>query len=154
MDAQAATKTVKNIDFSTYRTEKIKKKATTVKKGTTTLKLSSRGYVKFKATATKTYSFKFSGMTGPMAINNGFAYILLPEYKKYSKKYDFEKLQFSTAGGKTDTAWYSAKKYADTKKTTGAFLATRTCKVKLKKGQYVYLYLCFASNGKINLTIK
>ena len=155
IEAQAATKSVKKISYSSTLTSKIKNNATVVKRGTTKLKLGHQGYLRFKAPATKTYSFKFSGQTSSSGnTNNGYAYIMNPVYSSYSKKYTLERLQFSTTGGKATTAWYHTKAYADTEKTTSAFLASRTCKLKLKKGQTVYLYMYFANNGTINLTIK
>ena len=155
IEAQAATKSVKNIKFSPTLTTKIQKYATVVKKGSTKLQVKNQGYVRFKVPSTKTYSFKFSGMTSTKnKFNNGYAYIMLPTYRSYSNDYDLSHLTFSTTGGKTATAWYHTKYLADTAKTTGSFLASRTCKVKLKKGQTIYLYLSFATKGTINLTIK
>ena len=154
--AQAATKTIKNIDFSTELTRKIAKYATVVKRGTTTLKLKQygNGYVRFKAPATKKYTFTFYGQTGPKSgHNNGYAYITTPVKSRLGDT-DLQKLTFSTEGGKASTAWFHTKLYADTKKTTGAFLAKRNCKVKLKKGQTVYLSIHFADAGTVKLKIK
>ncbi len=154
--AQAATKSVKNIPYDTVLTNRISKYATVVKKGTTTLKLKANGngYLRFKVPASKTYTFTFYDQTGDkLGFNNGYAYFLTP-VKNRSDKIDLDKLQFSTYGGKTTTAWYHSKKYADTKKTTSAFLAKRICKMKLKKGQTIYIFLHVAEKGSLKLKIK
>lgn len=151
----AEAKTVK-VKKQKYTTEfaTIKKKAKAVKKGTTTLKVSPYGYIKFKAPSTKKYTFTFSGQkSNKDPFNNGYAYILLPKEQSNGSIY-MEQQKFSTTGGKATTAWFHSAKYASTDKTTGAFLAKRSCKLKLKKGTTYYLYLYFATNGSVKLKIK
>ena len=153
--AQAATKTVKNVKYNSYLTGTIKNKAVRVKRGTTKLKVTKQGFVKFTVPATKTYTFTFSGMTSVVnQHNNGFAYILEPTTYSYTSRVYLEHLKFKTTGGKTTTAWYHTKYLADTTKTTGSFLAKRSCKVKLQKGTTIYVYLSFATKGTVNLKIK
>ena len=153
--AKAATKTVKNLKYTSELTSAVKKKAAAVKKGNTKLKVTKEGFLKFKVPATKTYSFTFSGQTSAKSFsNNGYAYIMQPTTNAYSSVVRLEHLEFKTTGGKTTTAWYHTKNYASTEKTTGAFLAKRTCKVKLQKGQTIYLFIYFANKGTINLKIK
>ena len=154
LQARAATKTVKKIDSSYDLTSKIKKKATVVKKGTTTLKVNTTGYLKFKVPATKTYTFtlnKHTSSTG--SYNCGFFHILRPTKDTYTNEYHLKNLTFSTQGGKTTSTFFQSDSYTG-KITTGSFLPKRTCKIKLKKGQTIYLYLSFANKGSIRLNIK
>lgn len=156
VQAQAATKTVKNIKYSTELTSKIKKYATVVKKGTTTLKVTNSGFLKFKVPATKTYTFTFSKQTEPDGqYNNGYAYIKRIRTNSYNGKQYLDSLKFKTQGGKTSSAYFNSKASGTTSSvTTGSFIPKRSCKVKLKKGETVYLYLYFAHKGSIRLNIK
>ena len=156
VEAQAAAKSVKNIKYSSYLTAKIKKYAATVKKGSTKLKVKEEGFVKFNVPATKTYTFTFSKQTrsgGTDSYNNGYAYIMLPQKDRYSSKVFLNSQKFSTQGGKTTSAYFCNSETGK-EKTTGSFLAKRTCRLKLKKGQTVYLFMHFLYAGSINLTIK
>ncbi|MDO4401108.1 MAG: hypothetical protein Q4D27_09210 [Coriobacteriia bacterium] len=151
-NAYAASKTVKTQGFTTTA-KVVNKKATTVKAGTTKLTYKSgQGYIKFKATKTKVYSFTFSNVKGK-GTNNVYASFY--RISKYSKKY-IEGLTVKTKGGKDETLWLSANGY----KFTGDYytaldkpIATRTGKVKLTKGQMVYIYLN-GGGGKTTATLK
>ena len=144
LNTQAATKSVKSLDYKESLTSEIKKGATIIKQGSTKLSVNTTGYLKFIAPSSKSYSFTFSGMTGGDGENVGSALFL----DKY-----METLTFTTTGGKTDTAFFAASKSADDNDSTEADLASRTCKMKLNKGQVVYIFLSFDEKGSINLGI-
>ncbi len=156
VQAQAATKKVKKIQYTSELTSKIKKNATVVKKGTTTLKVTKEGFLKFRVPATKTYTFTFSKQTEPNGnYNNGYAYIKRVRTNSYSGKQYLDSLKFKTQGGKTTSAYFNANASSTPSTiTTGTFIPKRSCKVKLKKGETVYLYLYFAHKGSIRLNIK
>ena len=152
LETQAATKAVKSCKFTTA-TKTLKKKALTVKKGTTKFKLKGEsGVLKFKATKTKKYSFKFSGMTHKTQDDYGFcAYVTFLTPDKNSPKYSFDlDKKLATKGGKTETLWLASKSYKHTISGTKAVdkpIKTRTGTVKLKKGQVVYMYFSGGYKG-------
>ncbi len=151
--AQAATKKLKKQNYSASYSS-IKKKAKTVKKGTTTLKVSPSGYVKFKVPKTKKYTFTFSSVkSNKNPFNNGYAYIEIPK-TQYNGTVYMEHQKFKTTGGETTTAWFHSAKYASTQKTVSASIAKRSCKLKLTKGTTVYLYVSLAEKGSLKLKIK
>ena len=154
--ASAKTKKIspKNQSFTTA-TKTASKKATTIKKGTYEITPPSKGrfYVKFKAPSTKKYSFTISNIvpkaTGSYAYTNGYFYIS----KVYAKnnKYIFS-TKAKTEGGTTTTFWYSSKDNGYGKKLTRP-LPKRTAKVKINKGETVYLY--FNTDAKaVTFTVK
>ena len=152
---EAAVKKVKTQAFSTQYTKALARKASTVKTGTNTLQIAKSGYVKFVVPKTKKYTFTYTGMSIVNGFtSNGFSYICLPE-KGYNKTY-LESQKFTTTGGKTSTAWYGVKKYASKERTATATLATRTAKLRLKKGTTVYIYFSVggSATAKLNLKIK
>ena len=114
------------------------------------------GFLKFKVPATKTYTFTFSKQTEPDGqYNNGYAYIKRIRTNSYNGKQYLDSLKFKTQGGKTSSAYFNSKASGTTSSvTTGSFIPKRSCKVKLKKGETVYLYLYFAHKGSIRLNIK
>lgn len=150
--AFAATKTVKGCDFQTS-TKVAKKKATTVKKGTTKLNVKKgQGYVKFKATKTKKYSFTFSKVTSKGFSSNAFVEVQSAS-KNYPSSITF--LDVKTKGGKTNTLWLTANGYSPSGTGTYKTLPSRTAKVKLKKGQWVYFYIYNGANGnKTSMQLK
>lgn len=147
----AATKSLKKQGFTTS-TSTADKKAITVKKGTTTVKLSKKGtgYLKFKATATKTYSFKLSGLkSGNGRYSCGYFYVM----RKYGTAGQYigqEKLK--TYGGK-NSALYVATKNGTTGKKLYRYRTSRTGKIKLNKGETVYLYFSFYTKDQLKLKI-
>lgn len=99
------------------------------------------GYVRFKAPKTKTYSFTFSNVKDK---NRGVcAFVMVQKFlpkTKYSPAY-LRLAQVKTAGGKSNTLWLSVNGYKATGyKGTSKRLASRTGKIKLKKGEVIYLY--------------
>ena len=156
--AEAAGK-VKHHPFSPTLTASVKKKAFRVKTGKTTCKLTTKGYstsgyVSFKVPKSKKYKITFSRLTYPKNGygNNGFAYICRPVDSYGSIHLD--QLTFSTTGGKTQTAYFGSASFADGKSTANSYLASRTCSLKLKKGETIYMYLYFSNPGSVQLNIR
>ena len=120
-------------------TSSIKKKAVTVKKGTTNLTITKgEGWIKFKAPSTKTYSFTFSNLKTK---NDGvIAYVDFKKQDKYDKNW-LTYVKVATKGGKTDALWLKSKDFSEsTTKLIYRPLNSRTGKVKLKKGEILYMY--------------
>ena len=136
--AQAATKkkTVKKQSF-TSETKKINSKAATVKKGTTKLTFKGGdGYVKFIAPRKKTYSFTFSKLKSK---TTRFTSIAIQLKDKASPSYAWL-VKAKTYGGKTDFLHMGTN--GDSSKSgdkVGWYLPKRTAKIKLKKGDVLYL---------------
>ena len=141
LSAQAATKSVKNCDFTTT-TKTINKKALKVKKGTTKLSLNSgQGYIRFIAPKTKTYSFTFSNLKSKKSSYGLTAFVEFQTPDKSMPQYSFMMRDVATQGGKTSTLWLASKEWNGTsKKLVDKPLKKRTGKVKLTKGTNLYLY--------------
>ncbi len=132
-------------------------KAKTVKKGKTTIKQKAgkRGYVKFTATATKTYKFKINNLRCTGSFQNVYANSHL------SSGGEYQYLSFKQNKKKTSTLWLTTTRNwnasSNKKKTYTTNLPSRTASVKLYKGQVVTVYVYAASSGKTvyyDLTIK
>ena len=134
--AFAAVKTTAKKCVHTESLKKVKKNAAAVKKGTTDLTVRmGEGYLKFTAPSTKTYQFTFSDMTGKYTMEGYVQF-----YKKASNN-SVQTFNVSTAGGKTDTLWLAINGIEHQGgKLKNRPLQTRTGKVKLKKGQVIYMY--------------
>ena len=153
-DAQAATKALKKIKYSPVLTNRIAQKATVVKKGTTTLSIKEKGYVKFVVPKTKKYTFTFSGMrSSRSSYNCGYAYIDLPVANEYSSEINLDHQYFNTKGGSASTAWFASRSSSGGDKKL-AYLSVRSCSLVLQKGQTLYIYISSANKGSINLKIK
>ena len=150
LSAATTTKTVKKQSFTT-ELKVAKKKALVVKKGTTKLKVKGKGYVVFKAPKTKTYYLKLSNLKGAKPVYSAYASIMTPT--PYSS---ITHTQVVTKGGKTDTLWLAdkANAYTGKKVTTASGLASRTAKIKLKKGSLVFVYINSGDPIKATLNIK
>ena len=153
----ATTKTVSKTDFTTS-TKTLNKRATTVKKGTTTLKFKKgQGYLKFKAPTSKTYTFTFSNF------KNGDAYGVCAFFETQTPDSDSPTYSFlkkvKTNGGKTDTLWIGTKNYkgmyvGSEKNALKRRRSTRYAKVSLKKGQMIYFYFSSATTKSVKATVK
>lgn len=135
--AAATTKTVKHADFTT-KLSVAKKKATVVKKGTTKLKVKPNGgYVMFKAPKTKTYKLTLSNLTSKNPIYSAFAEVLKPQDKSILMT------DVKTQGGRSNVLWLADKANVakDKKDPISSRLASRYAKIKLKKGERVFLYI-------------
>lgn len=149
-----SSKTVGKTGFTTT-VKTIEKKAKTVKKGTTKLTYSKgQGYIQFKAPKTATYSFTFSKVKATKKTANN-AFVEFQKKDSSSPKYAFL-TDVKTKGGKTDTLWLSV----NGAKFSGGYytaldkpIASRTGKIKLKKGEKLYLYF-YNSTGKTTTTLK
>lgn len=152
-DAYAASsKTVKKAGF-TSETKVIEKKATKVTKGTTKLTFKKgEGFIKFKATKTKKYSFTFSNLKGKKTNN---AYITFKTPDKYSPEYSWS-TPLKTKGGKSETLWLSVNgtKFTGNYKQIDKPIVKRTGTIKLKKGQMAYFYFYSGNNAKTTATLK
>ena len=109
-----------------------------VKKGKTTLSVKD-GIISFKAPKTGTYSFTFSGITS--IADSSAAVFADATFYSYGM-HQMKNSKISTKGGKTAVLRLSSK---TGKQTSGAMikrsLPSRTGKVKLKKGDVIYIYL-------------
>ena len=149
---QTQAKTVKTLKYGT-KVSIVKKKAAKLKKGTNTITI-SEGYCKFTAKKTKKYTFTFSnvatvGENRAKDINHGHGYIMVPKRSYMNHK------KFSTEGGKATTV-YLCTNYSwnlgNKKVSNYASLPKRSAKLKIKKGQTVYLYLWFVDRP-VNMTV-
>ena len=153
--AKAATKTVKNLKYTSELTSAVKKKAAAVKKGTTKLKVKKSGFLKFKVPKTKTYTFTISGQKASDGdYNNGYAYIMRPTSRSYTSKLYLDSLTVKTQGGETTSIYFNSERNSYSEVTTGSFIPKRICKVKLNKGETIYFYISFLKKGSFNLKIK
>ena len=150
LSAAATTKTVKKADFTTSL-KVAKKKAATVKKGTTKLKGKKSGYIVFKAPKTKTYYLKFSNAKAKGGLLSMFVEMQQPFDGEYVFLADVY-----TKGGKTDVLWLADKAHVDKKasKAKDWRLASRTAKIKMKKGEKLYMYMYATKNFNITLNVK
>lgn len=155
--ASAATKKIPAQAFTARYSEV--KKFVTVKKGTTTLKLgtvkntySSRGegYAYFKVPKTGIYSFKFSNLTPAKKVSysNGFV-----GFYKNNNGYFSTISNLKTKGGKSYALHIANKNNQRSSIEATSDLKTRTGKVKLKKGEKVYMYFYFDAKASIKLNI-
>ena len=148
----AATKKLKKQSFTTT-TAVANKKALTVKKGTTTVKLSSKGcgYLKFKASKAKTYSFTLSNLkSGAGGYTCGYFYVM----RKYGSSNQYIGQEpLKTYGGKS-TSLYVATRNGTYGEKAGQYRTSRTGKIKLNKGEVVYLYFSFYNKDSLKLKIK
>lgn len=152
--AYAATKEVKVLSYSAKQ-KTIKKKATKIKKGTTTLH-GTQGWFKFTSKKTKKYTFTFGSVSAPASqYNNAYGHITAQfPYRKY-----FRSKQMSTQGGKAYSLYLTTQTNYDKSSQTAVSYTTslpsRSTKFKVKKGETVYFYFYFAGgpvffNAQIN----
>ena len=153
----------KKLTLKTYSyndTDKqLKKKAKTVKVGTTELTLKN-GIVKFTAKKNKKYKFIFSNLSGSNAYEGP---INVCEYKYGTTMMPFNSSLVKTQGGKTyilNIGTQDAENHdADTDvPLVKRALTSRYAKIKLKKGQTIYFLICLVgTTGEgdyNNLTLK
>ena len=147
-------RTVKKQGFST-ETSVVNKKAATVKKGTTNLTYSKgQGWVKFKAPSTKTYKFTFSNLKAKGGSNAYVSFLRIWDYDNTGLTHT----KVSTKGGKNEALFLCSNDRATGKsgKVIYRALHSRTGKIKLKKGQTIYLYFNSTTTKKntMKLVIK
>ena len=159
---QAATKAVtKKIRYSDFTLSKSSmKKPANLKKGKSTLKLGNykegsyvgyHGYAKFKAPKTKKYTLTFSNLQDPNSESgSGYVQTFITD-KKFKKGVTYKKV--STQGGKNSNLNIGEKEsLTDQKKTS--YLTSRYGKLKLKKGETLYLFVSFMQGSKLDVDIK
>lgn len=148
----AATKKLKKQGFTTT-TAVANKKALAVKKGTTIVKLSGKGngYLKFRAPKAKTYSFTLSNIkSGTGGYTCGYFYVM----RKYGSSNQYIGQEpLKTYGGKS-TALYLSTRNESSGKKAFQYRTSRTGKIRLNKGEVVYLYFSFYAKDSLKLKIK
>lgn len=149
----AGTKSIrlKGVNYSS-RTSDMARGAKTVKKGTYLVKPAKNrkgGFMRFVAPATKQYTFTFSHYATNKSYCNGYAYIMVRS--SYSADY-YTIAKVKTQGGKT-TSLYLNNRSNTTGKLVSRFISSRYGKIKLTKGQTVYIYLNY-TDGTEKLKIK
>ncbi len=159
MTAQAKTKTITlkspvggNKMFLKKNADKTAK---SVKKGSYTIRVNKKGYdgegfLKFKAPKTKTYTFTINNLKAPKDdYANGYMAIL--KQGTYTPNVLVWQDKIKTKNGKTNSVQFADKE--DTKYHTNAY-----GKLKIKKGQTVYLYFSasgtYSDSVTFNLNIK
>ena len=153
--AAAAKKTLKNQSW-TQNLEKAAKAAKTVKAGSMTIKLPSkgRGFLKFRVPETRTWSFTISGLKAKKKKKrtNGYMYVMKP-YENNNLK--IGQVYLETQGGKSNTLWLGSKKLVVGTKKTNWELRKRIGKTveELKAGEVVYLYFNFNPGDTLKLQI-
>lgn len=149
----AAKKTLVNQGW-TQKLKQANKKARSVKCGTYTIKLPSkgRGYLKFRAPKTKTYTFTISKLKAKKKgkRSNGYFYVMT-KYGVSGTKIGQDMLK--TQGGTTNTLWLGTKRRQIGKKYNWE-LKTRYGKIALEAGETVYLYFNFSPKDTLRLNIK
>lgn len=123
-------------------------KAKAVKAGKTTIKQKSgkRGYVKFTATASKTFKFTLNNLRCTGDFQNVYA------NANFTSGGEWKTLTTKQNKKKTTTLWLTtARNWANTtnkKVTYSTNIPSRTASFRLAKGQTVVLYLYGAASGK------
>lgn len=142
------------------------KKAKTLRVGTTTVRLPkqgtfAKGYVKFTAPKSGTYSFEVGGLrkipADPSAIDCGYASVeALPNARATAPA----SLKVTTQGGKVYALYLCTDRFAQVdgsrkKKKVDEFsyLTKRTFSLKMKKGGSAWLYFSF-TGGKSSVKVK
>ena len=143
--------TLKKQDF-TIKTSIAKKKAIGITTGETIVKMPSKGkgYLKFKAPKKGTYKFSFSDLTKKKGSQDGYINLQLPK-KGQTKKLVKQKVK--SWGGKTYSLWLGIrnKKYGSNKAEWTR--TVRNAKVKLKKGQVIYIFFSFAAKDTVKVKV-
>lgn len=150
-DAASKVKTVKTSVTDSMSEKKILKKAPSVKKGTTLVKSSKSKtvYVKFTAPKTKTYTFTF---TPDFSDKQTDTYVL-GYFQICSVTFNrLHTLNLKTSGGKYIALNCANEKYAkltkDSTPKSQRYLTSRSTKIKLKKGESVYISRYFEKNAE------
>ena len=146
------TVTLKKQKF-TQKTSTAKKKSKDVEIGETIVKMPAKGmgYLKFTAPKKGTYKFTFSDLKKKKGIR-GYINLQVPKTGKTTK---LIKKKVNTWGGSTHELWIGIKDYKH--KTYPKIYwprAVRNAKVKLKKGQEIYVFFSFEAKDTLHLKIK
>lgn len=140
--SEAAAKEVKTKITDSYSEKNIIKKAPRIKKGTTIVTASKKKtcYVKFTATATKTYKFTFTPKFTEEQNEDfmlGYFQICRIKYGKLSTQ------KLKTKGGKYIALNVGNQRYIDAievpKNKAKAYMTSRSTSIKLKKGETIII---------------
>ena len=136
------------------------KAAPYVLKGTTKVTFTGGyGFVKFKATETKEYSFTISNVRGAKGKNaNCFAetYVAIPARKLWTGTVQdpyLKAVKTATRGGSSYALYLTANGKRETGSGTTKYLKARTAKYKLRKGQVLFLYFSNMGDGKTTASL-
>ena len=139
---EAAQKTIKTKVTDSLSEQEIMKKAPKIKKGTTIVKADKKKtcYVKFTAPKTKTYKFTFK----PVFTKAQEEDYMLGYFQICKVKYDvFSTQTLKTKGGKIHTLNIGNKNYVNAydkpDNKAEEFHLSRSTKLKLKKGETIYI---------------
>lgn len=135
---QAAAKKTVKFQKDTSNTSTIKKKAATVKKGTTNLTIKKgEGFIRFKAPAAKKYTFTFSNLKGQLMTR---AFVEVKKPQEGSPMYS-SPIAVATQGGKSSTLYLGPNgKTTKYGKKIDWPLKSRYATVNLKKGEEIYFW--------------
>ena len=157
-EAAAARKVTTGVVRSYKQNDPKLKKVPAVKKGTTRVtQKKQHALVKFTAPQTKAYTFTVSNVSDPSDKSNiacGHYYILKDNGRGY-----LESLTASTQGGKNSTLRIATPQFLNNWNQSGSkstwYLKSRYGKVKLKKGETVYLdvFVTVGTNKKSLYTL-
>ena len=146
--------TLKKASYTTMRA-RATKNATKVTNGTYRLTISSgKGYAQFTAPATKTYAFVVSDVKNSDQ-SLGYWYIMTSHRYKSQTYIGQEKVP--TNGGKSTVLRMAINGRRDRSGSSVAerYLASRYGKIRLKKGETIFLYFnFFGKNTRATLKIK
>ena len=152
--AYAGTKkvTIRNQGFTTSRAQA--NKARPVKKGTYKVKLGSKGsgYLKFKAPASKTYTFTVSSLKSKRGSCLGYFYLM--DSSNYSNKTYIGQQKVKTQGGKTVALRISDGYRAKRTAKVDQYRSSRYGKLYVPKGSTMFLYFSFYNGASFKLKIK
>lgn len=105
-------------------------------------------FLRFKVPKTKTYTFKCYNITGKNSDIFGYFYVM----RKYSSTANsITMTKVKTQGGNASTLWISKK--GSNKVTETSYLKSRYGKVKLNKGEVVFIYIYSGYINTVNLKI-
>ncbi|MBQ9062201.1 MAG: hypothetical protein IJ121_05150 [Eubacterium sp.] len=136
----------------TQKTSTAKKKAKAVEPGETIVKMPAKGmgYLKFTAPKKGSYKFIFSDLKKKKGTKDGYVILQVPKNKSAKT---LIKQKVKTWGGSTYSMWLGIKnkKYGSNKAEWTR--KTRNTKIKMKKGETVYIFFSFAAKDTLNMKI-
>ena len=156
---EAATEetTVKTITLKkqkfTPKTSTAKKKAKEITIGESIVKMPAKGmgYLKFKAEKKGTYKFTFSDLVKKKGDQKGYINF---QTAKSGKKSELVRNKVKTMGGSSYAVWIATK---DLKSNSHPKIEwprkSRTAKLKLKKGQEVYVFFSFEVKDTVTVKV-
>ena len=132
-----------------YTTSVKNVKAKTVTTGTYTVKVTGSEYLKFTPSATRTYEFTFS------TVKTKFSYALGSVVFQKADGKELKNISVKTDGGKTDMLNIATRNDAvDEDEPAELYLKKRSAKMKITKGEPLYIYFNFVGADSVNMKIK